>query len=146
MRVPPINILSDMPRNGHVGQTCWKILKHSCDLQLLCTLLAILSFIHPVTFIQKRKESGLKNGRNGLCKNKEEYYKRMASPTYYLYWMLTYKFFTNQKEGFGRIFRWSFPVSSTFQFYILTTFSFYLSLIIKSRCICQINPKTKLYL
>lgn len=84
MWVPAINILSNILENGHVGQICWKILKHSCDLQLLCTLLAILSFIHPVTFIQNRKESGLKNGRTGLCKNKEEYYKPMASHTYYL--------------------------------------------------------------
>lgn len=71
MWVPPINILSDIPDNGHVGQTCWKIIKHNCNLQFLCTLLAILSFIHPVTFIQNRKESVLKNGRTGLCKTKK---------------------------------------------------------------------------
>jgi len=84
MWVPPINILNDIPDNGHVGQTCWKIKTHNRDLQLLCTLLATLSFIHPVMFIQNRKESVLKNGRTGLCKNKEEYYTPMVSHTYYL--------------------------------------------------------------
>lgn len=83
MWVPPINILSYITYNGHVGQTCWKTIKHNCDLQLLCTLSAILSFIHPVTVIQNRKKSVLKNGITGLCKNKE-YYTPMASHTYYL--------------------------------------------------------------